>query len=103
MKLLVGTPTKVDTVKVDPVCPFRAAPADNEMDDNRYFCSEQCPASCKASDFQPIIHVTTTFRVDFDGARKCPSTCHSLSLSMLFLALRIPLAQTSEIITSMKL
>lgn len=67
---LVGVLTKVDTVEADPVCPFCASPADNEIDESTFFCSEQCPASCEADRFQPIIEVTSSFRVDFEGARK---------------------------------
>lgn len=69
-KHLVGTLTRVDTVEADHVCPYCASPADNEMDDQTYFRSERCPASCETNNFQPIIEITSAFRIDIEGARK---------------------------------
>lgn len=69
-KHLVGIPTRVDTVEADPVCPYCASPTNNEMDESTYFCSERCPASCDTENFQPIIEVTSSFRMDIEGARK---------------------------------
>lgn len=69
-KHLVGTPTKVDSVEADPVCPYCNEPADNEIDETTFFCSVKCPASCEADHFEPIVQVTSSYRFDFDGARK---------------------------------
>jgi hypothetical protein len=69
-KHLVGTPTSVDTDKADPVCPYCAAPADSEIDETTYYCSERCPASCDAINFQPIIEITSAFQMDIESARK---------------------------------
>jgi hypothetical protein len=38
-KQLVGTPNRVDSVEADPACSFCNQPADNEMDETRFFCS----------------------------------------------------------------
>jgi hypothetical protein len=69
IKQLGGTLTRVDTIEANPTCPFCASPADNEMDETTFFCSERCPASCNVDNFEPIIQVTSSFRIDFEGAR----------------------------------
>jgi NAD-dependent DNA ligase len=67
---MVGTLTRVDTVEADHVCPYCASPTDSEMDERTYYCSERCPASCDADNFQTIIEITSAFRIDIEGARK---------------------------------
>jgi hypothetical protein len=80
-KLLIGTPTKIDAIEAEPVCPYCNSPADNEIDEITYFCSERCSASSDASNFQPAFQITTTLRMNFEGARKYLACSNCLSCS----------------------
>ena len=69
-RLLIGIPVKVDAVEAEPACPYCNASADNEVDEVTFFCSERCSASSAAENFQPVIQITTTYRINFEDARK---------------------------------
>jgi hypothetical protein len=76
-KLLIETPTKIDAVEAEPVCPYCNSLADNEIDEIIYFCSEWCPASeSETIKFQPAFQITTTLRMNFEGALKYSAFCN---------------------------
>jgi hypothetical protein len=59
------------------VCPYCNSPADNEIDEITYFCLERCPASeSETISFQPAFQITTTLRMNFEGACKYLACCN---------------------------